>query len=440
MTLLFRILDNQAFEKYAEQEYSDDPLPDGAFDCWAVAPLILSVQGFDEDANSALRSSNCGDAVAQLWVQWCTMDRVSYIVRRIEQHLRIPKSHWFLAFDGRALNSEAVACNSLAFHGQAPQLVLVPKSAADAFEQAGRPRARDAVATAKALFGLIEPLGSRDTREWAAYLKRRRLDTARFQELLAHLDDAGEGWIPRKMLEQIRESTTTVIEATGLSDEQTRSAEMTILPQKLSVEDDGSGEVQSADITTRIYSLHQPGAVDVGLSFWNKPHYYSVEWSLAISYPVHETAPADEAGAGRMQKLLSCELEDAETSAREAKQFGMRGADVRAVRRVLFGGADRVGLADTVRLMLASVGICVGLDSAGSSDSESEDDGVGGDKFVWFQGQAQYTLFDPRWLGVNIRRVCSAAIPRDADFVDRGAEARYKHGGEGGNQCDSEGM
>ncbi|EJD38303.1 hypothetical protein AURDEDRAFT_187772 [Auricularia subglabra TFB-10046 SS5] len=425
--LLSRKRDEKAFKKYARKKYNDDPLPDHeAFECWDVDVSELIVHGFNEDADAALRTANgSDDAAAELEVPWCAMDRIVHIMRRIEEKIRIPKAYWFLAIpNGWALKSDGLACNYLAFQSPTPELVLVPRTALEAFKKSLPPKTNDPIHMSTSLFSLIQPLGSADAQAWATYLDQRKDDTAGFSELMAGLDDEGEGEIYRAMLEQIRGGIGTILCGTGLSDDQVSSAEKAIVPLDLDVQDDGDGEasgLRSADINTRIYSLHQPGAVDVQISYWNKARYYSVEWSIVVSYCMHETLPDKDA---EMLTLLSCDLENTDTSGRiqcwnprEAKTFGMDGSDVQAVRRLLFGDTD-VSLVDSVRLMLASIGIYV--------ERQEDKDGEDRDKFSWFQTTTKFSLFDARWLGVQIRRACDVTIPSDADYVDRAAEPRYE--------------
>ncbi|KZV78208.1 hypothetical protein EXIGLDRAFT_784166 [Exidia glandulosa HHB12029] len=71
--------------------------------------------------------------------------------------------------------------------------------------------------------------------------------------------------------------------------------------------------------------------------------------------------------------------------------------------------------------MLASIGIVI--------DFVKPDVDTGGainrDRYREFTDNARWCLPAAEWLAVNIRRVCNAAIPSDADFVDHAAELRY---------------
>ncbi|EJD38302.1 hypothetical protein AURDEDRAFT_116564 [Auricularia subglabra TFB-10046 SS5] len=449
MTLSSHRLDEQGFKDYARGKYADEPLPDvDAFDCWNVQTGILLVHGFDNEASEALRVAN-GGKDAELEVRWCTMDRVEHIMMRVEEALRIPRAHWVLAGDKGVLKAETVACNSLMFKCTAPELCLIPKTALDAFERTISSPSLGSRQKAIALFGLIEPLGSDDEQAWEAYVKQRKLYTERLHDNMAVLDDEFEA--DRAMLKQIRGGTSDILAETGLPIGHVLAAEAAILPHWLDIQDD-EGDLRSADITTRIYSLRQPGAVDVKIHFWYKPRYYTVEWCVRVTYRVHDNLAADGIEKKSWTHLLYCGLEDTDKSGRierwnprEDKRFGLRGADTRSIRRILFGDAG-VSLVDTVRLLLASVGIYIKfrVESEGDEEKTEEEiryDATNRDTFKWVQSTTKYSLFDARWLGVQIRRACTAAIPSDADYIDRGAAPRYEKGefGEDTDEDESEG-
>ncbi|EJD38304.1 hypothetical protein AURDEDRAFT_172688 [Auricularia subglabra TFB-10046 SS5] len=435
MALATRKLSDKAFQKYARKKYDNDPLPDAdAFDCWDADKLTLVLRGFDKDAKAVLRAANGGhDAAAELEVPWCAMDRVSYIMRRIEEIIRVPVAHWVLASEEGALKADTVACNSLAFLHTSPELILVPKTALEVYKQSLRPSSQDSVQKAKTLFSLIEPLASDTARQWAAYLRWRKKHITQLQKTMSGLDDEDEA--TRAMLEQIRRGTVGIIASSGLSDEQLASAETAIVPGRLTLEDD-DGDLRSAKVSTRIYSLRQPGAVDVDLEFYQKAGYHSVDWSVEVHYCLKERLPNDEIDISVLRTLISCGLEDTNETGRadrwnprEDKKFEMSGSDVRAVQRVLFGDAN-FSLVDTVRLMLSAVGMHVNLRVENEGDEKQTEEKIkydtkNGDAFKWFQSTTKYSLFDARWLGVQIRRACDAAIPSDADYVDRAAEPRY---------------
>lgn len=113
----------------------------------------------------------------------------------------------------------------------------------------------------------------------------------------------------------------------------------------------------------------------------------------------------------------------------------MTRADARAVRDLLFGADSRIELVDVVRLMFASIGVVIDLARADSEDSAAEyaprwDREAGSDAYKEFTREASWLLPHARWLGLNIRRACGVALPRDADFVDDGAELQYNDDSE----------
>lgn len=444
------MLSAKAFDKYARKKYEDDIVPDeDAFDCWDAEKFTLVVRGFDEDAKNVLRVSNAeDDAVAELEIPWCAMDRVSYIMKRIEEKIRVPMAHWLLASDKGALQPDTVACNSLAFQDLSPELVLVPKASSDAFQQTLSSSTMDPIQKAKALFGLSNPLGSGAVRQWAAYLMWRKKHIDQLQKRMAGLNDEGEP--TRAILKQIRDGTIDVIASSGLVGDQHASAEIAIAPTRVSLEDD-DGCLRSADVSTRIYSLNQPGAVDVYLEFYHKAGWNWVDWSVEVQYCIKEKLPNDEIDISVQHTLISCGLEDTNETGRtnrfnprEDKRFDMSASDIRAAHRLLFGSDANVSLVDTVRLMLSSVGMHIALrveneGDAKMTEEEVESNSKNGDNFKWFQSTTRYSLFDPRWLGVQIRRACGAAIPSDSTYVDLAAKPRYSKSDFGEDSDEDEG-
>ncbi|EJD44627.1 hypothetical protein AURDEDRAFT_125180 [Auricularia subglabra TFB-10046 SS5] len=225
------------------------------------------------------------------------------------------------------------------------------------------------------------------------------------------------------MLMQIRDGASNVLSAIkDLEPEKYSSVAAAITPWVLDVEDD-DGDVRNAEIATRLHSVHSPAAVDVKIHYRYRPAYYSVEWYFSVSYRIHDrvfgSVLPESARDGVWKPLFTFGIDDLDRSddprrwtPRERKCFHMDEFDVEDVQDLLFGEHVHIGLVDTVRLMLACVGIYTVLhvpeeDKEAQSEAneepgeeeEGDDDGYDSspedcDKFDWFQKVTKYNLPD----------------------------------------------
>ena len=92
--------------------------------------------------------------------------------------------------------------------------------------------------------------------------------------------------------------------------------------------------------------------------------------------------------------------------------MGMRASHVNKVHAALFGRrgavASAVDKVDTVRLMLASVGVPFGV-----ARDEEDDDEVNPDRLQ----SITWECFEEEWIGLNIREACGVPLEKDADWT-----------------------
>lgn len=283
-------------------------------------------------------------------------------------------------------------------------------------------------------------MGSHEAEAWAAYVQQRRYFNARLQALVVHnFDEYIYYELKGEMLQQIRVDTARVLSLiAGISPEALRAAQDAITPWQLSVEGGyvGIGKVSMA---TRIHSLHRPAAVDVKMD----------PWACTVSYRVLDPVPADNvprnARDGSWKPLLAWDQHDVRSGSGYRgpdNRFDMAGFEVLGIRSVLFGDTVPISLVDTVRLLLAALGVFINMRVAdGEYTSETADprhrsrEGSGNDD--WFALLTHDLRFDfpnADWLGVQIRRICNAAIPNDIEYERKRAASRdllsYSDGGD----------
>lgn len=179
----------------------------------------------------------------------------------------------------------------------------------------------------------------------------------------------------------------------------------------------GNRQVRTAEVLSRIYSPTNPTAIDVYLTYHHRTRYESVEYSCSIYYRTHRPVTSEQLdlstpeGRRKMhgfRPLLQMGLVDTAPGHRwrvvEEQKFDVSAAQARTLHRLLFGKAtkktpglaDKVGVRDMLRLLLASVGIAFHVAESGGNDRDRlipgdlEWDGIEGSE---------------SWLEQNIRRV-----------------------------------
>ncbi|EJD44626.1 hypothetical protein AURDEDRAFT_114313 [Auricularia subglabra TFB-10046 SS5] len=435
MTLASHRLPKDAFKAYSKKEYHGEQPPKPCNACWHIAGSTLVVLGYNEDAKDVRRTASGGDPTLE--IPWCSMDTIAHIMQRLEEKLMIPRAHWVLVAEGRVLERALIAFNSVIFSKTTPELVLVPHAAVDDYKKSAVPTPRTAVEIANTLFRLVEPLGSQDAKSWAAYIKQRRYLNTRLQELVVHgFDDYNMESPEGGMLEQIRLNTIRVLSSVkGVRPDTLRSTLEAVTPWQLDIEGSESG-VGRVEMTTRIHSLRRPAAVDV-----------KVDPSMCkVSYRVLDPVPADSvpksARAGTWKSLLGWDQRDVNAYKGYRgpdERFDMSAFEVQSVKTVLYGDAIDISLVDTVRLLLASLGVYINLRIPDADYVEetpddrymSNEGGGNKDRFAFLSHELRYDFPRSEWLGVHIRRACNAPIPSDTDFGRTGAALRdHDVGGE----------
>ncbi|KZV90741.1 hypothetical protein EXIGLDRAFT_720109, partial [Exidia glandulosa HHB12029] len=221
---------------------------------------------------------------------------------------------------------------------------------------------------AKARFNLIRPLDEADeSKKWSAYIAQRKACNATIEEL--YQDDISDWDGPHPLMIQIREGYTHILQSIdALKNAESNKLERLadcVAPWEVDVQGDGDMEIQSAEIASRIHSVYRPAAVDVRIFYWNKPRMNTVEWHFNISYRVLDPVPAAKPRSireGSWKPMITAELVDhgrRQWNPKEEKTFSMLGRDVRKVHDTIFGAQSDVPLLDTIRLMLASIGIVI---------------------------------------------------------------------------------
>ncbi|KAJ7148095.1 hypothetical protein C8R43DRAFT_1069157 [Mycena crocata] len=397
----------------------------------------LRVVGFNDDTKAVFRASNpAGHDYVE--VPWSQMDSVKWIAQRIEDKIRVSMHHWRLATaDGVIFKTFGeVVASSAAFQIK-EQVVLTllmptdfPDFVASHLKQHNWKRTTPEPATSKsalakciAEFHLIAP----DTSAaWGPYLAQRRAADEHVEADLAGY----QGEDRPAIYEKIEAALDEVLACTNLDEDAEAAVHDCIVPLLADLSDDGWGNVSNAEVLSRIYSPTKPAAVDVYLEYHYRTRYSSVEFHCNMYYRTHAAITdakldlTQPRGSGKMngfRTFFEMGLADVPPRRRwraiDERDFGVLEPQARALHRILFGEpagaeslAEQVSVRETLRLLLASVGI-------GFYAAENDEDSVNLDGFLMADLRWEGLDGSERWLGRNLRRVAGCA-PLKEDGVD----------------------
>ncbi|KAJ7155034.1 hypothetical protein C8R46DRAFT_1116869 [Mycena filopes] len=418
----------------------------------------LRVTGFNEDTKAVFRSRNAKER-DYIVVPWSDMDSVKWIAQRLEDKIRVSMHHWYLATaDGVIFRTFGeLVCSTAAFRvkGTVVLTLLMPTDLA-AFTATHLKQHKwkqttpvpctssDELENCVAEFHMINP---KPSTAWAVYRAQRKAADEHVEEVLQEF--AGED--RPEIYEKIEDAVGDVLASTDLDDE-LDSIHDCIVPLSVGLQDDGWGNVSSAEVFSRIYSPTNPAAVDVYLEYHYRTRYESVEFYCNIYYRVDATVADAEVnfttpdGPRRMHgfhSLLEMGLADMPPGRRwraiDERTFHISKSKAQTLHSMLFGDmsdvnsdedatsdsehnsesqptalADKISVREMLRLLLASVGISFSV-ASDPDDSDDEDEYTMGDlRWEGLEGSEQ-------WLGSKIRAVAGCApMSRDGEVSDGG--------------------
>ncbi|KAF7351866.1 hypothetical protein MVEN_01148100 [Mycena venus] len=403
----------------------------------------LRVIGFNDDTKTVFRTCN-PDGHDYIEVPWSTMDSVKWIAQRVEDEIRVALHHWYLATaDGVIFKTFGeLVCTTAAFRvkGQVVLTLLMPAdlpafAAAHLKQHKWKQTTPSPCTSSNALEKCVAEFHLIDVKPstaWDAYLVQRRAADKSVEDDLKEF----EGEDRPAVYEKIEEAIDDVVSNIDLGDA-APSVHDCIVPLSVDLADDGWGNVSSAEVLSRIYSLTNPAAIDVFLEYHYRTRYSSVEFYCNIYYRAHPSITDPELvlstpqGPRKMngfRSLLEMGLADMPPGRRwraiEERTFDLSQAQARTLHRILFGEAadsdaesaglgGQIDVREMIELLLASVGISFYV----AFDPDDEEDV---DAFTMGELRWEGIEGSERWLGQHIRSVAGCApMPRDDEESDK---------------------
>lgn len=293
----------------------------------------------------------------------------------------------------------------------------------------------DALAQGKSLYHLVNPV---TTGLWERYVILRKAAEADFYGTLRatrHLLKL------HPVMTQIRDGITFVLQDTRMKEEHQLALADGIIPLTLNVMrsrlvgeigrsttplTDAICDIQVTDVEifSRIHSATRPTAVDVSFMYRHRTHQNRVEFYCHVFFRVadpitsakQDRPKTSSQGWERLFEMGTyCDSDD--NPPRRGwhpvvqTQWGLEARQLARIRNALFGGAccpaTDIDKVDTVRLLLASVGIPYHV--ARTEDDEDAQSPSLARAIFW-----EWEYDD--WIGVNTRRVCGCTLGRDNDW------------------------
>ncbi|KAJ7246777.1 hypothetical protein B0H12DRAFT_1125738 [Mycena haematopus] len=403
----------------------------------------LRVIGFNDDTKAVFRTCN-PEGHDYIEVPWSDMDSLKWIAQRLEDEIRVALHHWYLATaDGVIFKTFGeLVCTSAAFRvkGQVVLTLLMPTDlptfAASHLKQHKWKQttvvpcaSTDALEKCVAQFHLIEP---KPSAAWNVYFAQRSAADKHVQD---QLNEYGGEDRP-VVYEEIENAMDRVLDGLELGDQEP-SVHDCIVPLSADLQDDGWGNVSSAEILSRIYSPTNPAAVDVYLEYHYRTRYESVEFFCNVYYRAQPTiteakltlsTPDGPRKMKGFRPLFEMGLADIPPGRRwraiDERTFHLSQGQARSLHRMLFGEAsasgsesdpttglslaEKISVREMIELLLASVGIPFYT----AVDPDDKDDE---DSFEMGELRLEGLEGSERWLGRNIRSVSGDAPMKDDD-------------------------
>ncbi|KIJ61999.1 hypothetical protein HYDPIDRAFT_169377 [Hydnomerulius pinastri MD-312] len=394
----------------------------------------LKVVGFSEAGRELLKESSGIPGQDWVEVQWSMMDSLLWVMQRVEKtalagggviystgDLTMSESH----FRGggmiellllTAQDALVYTKNNLKTHTWRTYEPPLPESLPT------DPRER-----ARALFNLIDPPSSR---HWNAYIEHRQKADAITDELMESF--TGQDMDP--FLDTVTASIENALDTSDLDDLEQVTDGVVIL--SYSAPDNGWGELNDADVLTRIHSPHLPKSVDVHFTYYHRMRMSSVDWNYTIgfrvnqtprpcprSYPSHQDGSIPRSHTRNGWRSFGWFYLDGRRA--EHSACTVTKEDLQEVHDALFGDSDeedslgsKVGLVETARLLLASVGI----DFRVAEDEEQKEDDGDGHRRSYREASFDFAAEKPAISAAHIRKICGIPPLEGDDTADLSQE------------------